>query len=252
MASRRRARRNKRKRNWLLAVMKLVILALAVEVTYLALTSPRLRIARIDVRGANSVSPDDLRERASCAIGSNIFLVDKDRARRNVLRNLSVREVTLSRRLPNRLVVTVVERAARAAVCAGGRYYLADANGFLFKKVAHPPNGMRIISISAGALTDGAARRSRLIRTALSCSRKAEEHGFRVEKISVDPRNNICLNMESGLPIRLGLPIDVERKLAILEGILEARPEIASEAVYLDLSCTTAPAWKSKETTPTL
>ncbi|MDO8683905.1 MAG: FtsQ-type POTRA domain-containing protein [Armatimonadota bacterium] len=247
-------KRNRKRRNWFLFILKCAVLALCAELVFVVLTSPKLRINKIDIRGAKTIPLSDLRARTKCAVGSNFFLVDKGRVRKNVLKNPVVRDVRVSRRPMRKLVVQVEERIPRIALSAAGKMYLVDGSGFVFKQVRRSPKRLAVLEIPnlKGSPCIGSKPYHKHIMSSLKCFRKASEKGFRIEKISVDPGNNMCLNMVSGLCVKLGPPDDLGRKFANLKTVLAARqPEIATDALYVDLSCITAPAWKPKNASVT-
>jgi cell division septal protein FtsQ len=100
---------------------------------------------------------------------------------------------------------------------------------------------------SCGCARLGCKPYPELVKSALDCLREARRKQVVVRKISVDPANNICLNMGSGLSVKLGRPLEMKLKLSKLKDILTAKPEIANEALYIDLRCVTAPVWKPKQ-----
>ncbi|MDO8587965.1 MAG: FtsQ-type POTRA domain-containing protein [Armatimonadota bacterium] len=248
-----RHRRNRRTRNWFRIILHCMVTALLAELVFLALTSPRLRIARVDVRGAKTISASDIRDRAGCAIGQNLFLANTRTVLRNVRKNPVVRTAKVYRRPLNRLVVRVEERTPFAAVSAAGRTYLMDSEGVVYTETRAVRKGIVALELpGSGRLRIGTRPHPRLISSFFDCLRRALKTGFKVEKISVDPGNNMCLNIQSGLWVKLGQPFDLDGKLVVLKDVLTRKPEIATQALYVDLRCMTAPAWKGRETSPTL
>ena len=243
-----RARHNRKKRNWLRTILHLLILALAVEIVTLALTSPRFRIARIDVRGAKTIAAADVRAAARFVIGANLFLADTGRVRRSVLKIPVVKEARVGRRPMSWLVVRIKERTPCAVLHCGGKTYEIDSEGCAFREArARARKLVGIELASRGRVRLGRKPYPELVKSALDCLLEARRKEFVVKKISVDPADNMCLNMGSGLNVKLGRPIELKLKLSKLKDILIAKPEIASEALYVDLRCVTAPVWKRRQ-----
>lgn len=240
-------RRNRKKRNWFRIILCLMLLALMGEMVFLALTSPRFRISRIDIRGAKVVPVTDLRERAKSALGSNLFLADTNRVRRNVLREPALKSATVYRFPLNRLIVHVRERETFAVVAANGHFYLMDKDGFVYRRVkTNPAESLTLELPGNQPVRVGAKPRTSLLESFTQALEASTKNDFRPNKISVDPANDICLNMESGLRVKLGPAIDLEEKFTVLKEIIARKSEIASEAEYIDLRCPTAPAWKAR------
>ena len=247
-----RSKRNRRKRNWFRAILVFLALVLIGELGYLALTSPKLRIARIDVRGAETVSVSDLRDRAKSALGKNIILADTQAVRREVLKNPVVMKAKVYRRPLNRLVIRVEERKPFAIMVAGGTSYLMDEKGFVYAKAGKRPTGVLILELRGSKPVRVASKPyRRLVSGFFECLETGRKNKFKIAKISIDPSSNMCLNMESGLWVKLGPPLDLNDKFKVLKDVLTHKPEIAAQALYVDMRCVTAPAWKSKDASPT-
>jgi cell division protein FtsQ len=247
-----RPKRNRRKPNWFRILLCLVALALVGELVYLGLTSPRLRIARIDVQGARTIPVGDLRDRARFAIGRNIILADTRAVRRNVLRNPVVLQARVYRRPLDRLVIRVEERTPYAILVVGNVSYLMDYKGFVYVRSTARPTGIPTLYLSATKPVNIPCKPYRKLVTAgLKALEIGRKNNFKIAKISIDPGSNICLNMESGFWVKLGPPLELDDKFKVLKDVLTRKPEIAAQALYVDMRCVTAPAWKSKENSPT-
>jgi cell division septal protein FtsQ len=247
-----RTKRNRRKRNWFRITISFLALVLIGELVYLAMTSPRLRVARIDVRGADTVAESDLRDRAKSAMGKNIFLADTQAVRRNVLKNPVVLRAKVYRRPLNRLVIRVEERKPFAFLIAGGKSYLIDEKGFVYAKAGRRISGVLTVELRGTRPVDVACKPYRsLVSGSFRCLEAGRKNNFKIAKISIDPGSNMCLNMESGLWVKLGPPLELDDKFKVLKDVLAHKPEIAAQALYVDMRCVSAPAWKSREASPT-
>jgi len=78
-------------------------------------------------------------------------MVDLEEIRQNIIKNGWVEDVRVTRRLPDRLIVEVVEREPTAVWQHDGKYSLIDSNGIVLEDVAKPNIlGLPLIS-GAGA-----------------------------------------------------------------------------------------------------
>ncbi|MGK2930797.1 MAG: cell division protein FtsQ/DivIB [Acidimicrobiales bacterium] len=118
-AGRRRLRR-------LVLLTALAAVALAVVVVF---ESPVLDVDEIAVLGTQSLDPATIAEAASIDHGAPMFLTDLDEAARSVEALPWIEEASVSRQLPGRVVVDVVERTPSALVTAGGSSALVDRSG---------------------------------------------------------------------------------------------------------------------------
>jgi hypothetical protein len=143
--------------------------------------------------------------------------------------------------------VHVTERKADAVVTDGQSNCLIQCDGLIFHETSGPISGIPLIELSDfQALQPGKIASSEQVRGALEIVRSAKEKKLSVGKISIDHDGDICLNMVSGFYVKLGQPDDIARKMSLLRSALEYRPSIAREAIYIDLSCPSAPVWKPK------
>jgi len=214
-------------------------------------------VAEIRVKENRIVAADRIRRAAHLAIGRNIFLLSNRKVRSAVLRLPEIESVRVSRRPPRTLILTVKERKAAAAVQSGGRLYEIDGTGLIFRRVQTAAPGLPIICLARSTslrspshsredLRPGIRAKEGDLRSAMECLELCRKNGCRVRKLSVDPVGDLCLNMGSGFYVKLGQAEQIEEKLEIVRTTLRARPDIGQEALYIDVSCPSRPAWRPK------
>jgi len=93
------------------AVISGVVLVIAI-----ALVSPIFYVQEVVVQGNNRVTDSEIRASLALSSTSNILFFNTDDARRRVMSNLYIGNVTFRRSLPGRLYVTVFERRPSAYV----------------------------------------------------------------------------------------------------------------------------------------
>ncbi len=132
------------------------------------MTSPRFAVSDVVVTGNKRRTADELAEEANIVKGKNVFSVDLEEARATLERDPWVKEVTLGRRLPGTLMISVTEREA-AALVGLGETYLASRDGEVFKRLeAGDPSDLPIITgITSDAVATDRDGVERSIRRAL-------------------------------------------------------------------------------------
>lgn len=98
-----------------------------------ALNTPRFAIRQVEVEGNVRLDERRVMELAALELGQNIFAVDTQKAEAQLVADPWVREVKITRELPNRLRVSLTEREAGALADIGGRLYLVTPSGEPFK-----------------------------------------------------------------------------------------------------------------------
>jgi len=242
--------RNRKKFNWGRFARRLVwvaaFAAVAVGGVWVC-TTPDLAIRAIRIDGNHIASDDEIRRLARSALGKNILLVNTREIQRAVLRRPEVARVRVRRMLPNTLILKVTERKAWATITAGGGFYEMDSTRLIFRRVRSPDARVPLISLSLPVrLKVGQRPREADVAAAVECLAYCERTGWRACKLSVDRERNVCLNMGDGYYIKLGQAERVGMKLAKARMAIRARPELAREILYIDVSCPSRPAYKPK------
>lgn len=96
-------------------------------------SSPRFALAGIDVRGTEKLDQEQIVALLSPALEQNVFRIPLEAVEQRLIEQPWIERAEVSRRLPNRIAVEVVERSPAAVVELGG-LYLAQRDGRVFKR----------------------------------------------------------------------------------------------------------------------
>ena len=106
--------------------------ALAVLVTAVAILlamSVFFKISKIEVVGAETYTEEEIVKASGIEVGENLFFVDRFEAASRIFAQLPyIDSVTVTRQLPNHIVITVSESAAVAVVDYEGTLYAVNQN----------------------------------------------------------------------------------------------------------------------------
>ena len=94
------------------------------------------QISGVDVKGVRRLSEADFEGIARMFKGQNIFRVDLQAAARRAHGNSWIKDIRIYRRLPNRISITVVERAPDAILDTGAGRYLIDNEAVVIERLA--------------------------------------------------------------------------------------------------------------------
>jgi cell division protein FtsQ len=98
-------------------------------------TTPRFAITEISVRGANHLTPDEIRAALPVHEGDNVFATDLGAVSRALHANPWIADADVARVLPHTLAIEVHERTPVALAELGG-LYLVGADGQPFKRAS--------------------------------------------------------------------------------------------------------------------
>lgn len=169
-----------------------------------------LHVREIVVEG-NSILPGELlRRNSGITIGAPLYTVDLNTVRAKLLAHPSVKEATVERDAPGRIVLSVVERVPVAAA-AGARLHYLDADGFVMPAVA-TGNIIDVPVLSGSLLTEelkpGEQVKSPHLLNALDLARKLqvmEGVNPRISEVYVKNNGDVVLfTAEGGVPVLVG------------------------------------------------
>jgi cell division septal protein FtsQ len=100
--------------------------------------APAYIVKEIHVEGATLLGPEAVLKLGGLEPGRPILDYSIRRACRDLTNNPMIRAATITRRLPNTLVVRIVERVPIAQLSAGDKLFLVDADGFLLTESDAP------------------------------------------------------------------------------------------------------------------
>ncbi len=125
-----RCRQHRSKRVFLATLLGLSIFSGAAGLTAWTRTAPLFQLSTIDV-GGNRMVPSQLAlELVSVETGTNIFAVDLEAIKRAMQQDPRIREVTIRRQLPSKIIVTIHEREPVMLISAD-RFYGLDEEGMV-------------------------------------------------------------------------------------------------------------------------
>jgi len=193
-----------------------LVLGLSTSVAWAArrhvLSSPRFAVEDVVVQGGHVRTAEVIAAVAGVAKGENIFSIDLERARSKLLHDPWIETATVSRHLPGRVTIHVVEREA-GAIVAVPETYLAGRDGHIFKRLeAGDPGDLPVITgLTSEAIAQDRVGAERAIVRALDLANDYE-HGpmaarSPLQEIHVSNGSELTLVVgKDGVAIALGLP----------------------------------------------
>lgn len=213
-------------------------LALVRSVQAYATTSPRFEVRSLIYEPTPHVSDDHLRDRLALSPGTNILSLDLEALGERVAADPWVARAVVTRHLPDTIEVQITEHEAKVAVLAG-RFYLANAEGRLFKEIEKGERGdLPIVTgFDRGQLRDDRAGVEQQVALALEVlDAYATKQRPRLSEIHLGATGDVTLyTAEAGTQILLGRG-DVHERLARYDALRAALDDKADRlaSVYVD------------------
>lgn len=147
-----RKRKKRKKKRYLL---KLCIFIIVVVGFYYFLTSSFFDIQKIKVQDNAYYTAEQIISMSKIKPGINMFETSMDDVKNRMRKDAYIKNVTVSRRLPGTVVITVEERKEYAAVPYGEAYLLIDEDGLVLRKTDVTPTlpllmGMTVKKMDTG------------------------------------------------------------------------------------------------------
>jgi cell division protein FtsQ len=224
----------------LLAGVAVVFGAAAYGGHYYVTHSRHFAMRAVRVSPTAHVAAEALIARAGVPLGVNLFAIDRDEVARAISQEPWVARVHVRRELPSTLVLDVVERRPACAVALGA-LYLADGDGWLFKRAS--PDEAAALPVVTGLDRDeyvAEPERARAaIRQALAAvaAWRARDGRDPIGEAHVDRIAGVTLYSERGVGVRIGVVDDtLNDRLRRCDAVAKALQETGESArlIYVD------------------
>ena len=232
--------RRKRKRYPIVSTLAAVaVLAVAV---WLLLANVVFVVRNVRVEGAGEVPETDVLHLASIRFGARMSAVDEEEIQNNVQSDGRLAFVSLEKRYPSLLVLTVRPRTCDAVILQGGKILILDSEGYVVRVTDQLPDGhvpyvtgLKATYYSLGKQLDTTDGRC-LAMGAVLAALKAQGAMPYVSELDVSNTDDIRAITRTGMTVLLGNQENMSNKIIWMAGALadlEARGETGGK---LDVS----------------
>lgn len=204
----------------------------------LFLTTPIFGIEEIVVLGAQHLTTTEVAGLCGVTIGTNLLKVPTGAIRERLEAHPRVESVTVARRLPDRLVITIVERAGVALLAAVEGYVELDRTGRAVE--LHHYIGALGLPLVTGVIVEGVTLGSRVgddhLAPALLLAAELGLRGRRqVAEIHLAGSGELILYTSQGIPVYVGPPTGLGPKIQAFLGVLPDLESGEFEVTYVDV-----------------
>lgn len=196
----------------------------------LLIMSLAFRVSRIEVVNASEYTDEEIITASGVERGANLFFVDRFNAASMIFSDLPYMEtVSITRQLPNRIIIQAEGSAPAAYIALNSDYWLMDRGGKLLGTTdsltaeKYPEiRSLEPMTALAGEdmLVEGTnAERLAVLQTILSAL-KAEEAAGLVSWIDLKDPSNPSLRYDNRLTVYLGSEGDMLYRIALLKNVV--------------------------------
>ena len=201
--------------------------------------SPHLRVRETVIRGCKELTEKEILALAAVRSAPNILMLNLEAIARRIQANPWIREVSVGREFPDRLVIVVRERKAVALIQQETGLYLLDGEGVPFKKLdSGEESDLPILTgcIPGGRFDDTLVKKSLALLSDLAKAKGNPAVGAAAE-IHANETFGLSLFTDTGLCLKFGFDgyEDKLKRLAPVMADLDRR-NLKSGFLLIDLS----------------
>lgn len=232
----------KRRRRKFVKKLVLSLLFLIGVLMTLLLKHPYFNINNIKIKNNKNISVSNVIETSKLSKGNNIFYIDLDSAKKNLLKNPYILDAEIKRELPSTLVVTVREREAVFYGNKGNKYFVLDRNGAVLEERQDIKN-MKLVKLQGFDESKSKLGQpivvddERKIETAreLSALLGSKKDNYGISIVDIQDITNIKVYYNN-ICIKLGNNERLDEKLNKAFNIVFQKEELKGKKGYIDVS----------------
>lgn len=198
-----------------------------VSVQAIALESPYVQLARIEVLGTARTPDAAIRAQSGLQTGIPLWRLDLDAAARRVMALPWVAKVHAIRRWPSTVEIVVVEHQPAFVVASEG-LFLVDRDGHLFKRYSPKIDGVWPVFSAPATLLENRSALAKALQRGRALRLRVRKMGGQLEQLDWDPDlgfRAVILAAGFTLPIALHLGTSPESRIGLaFEALDKLRP----------------------------
>ncbi|GAB3874856.1 hypothetical protein GCM10028802_10270 [Terrabacter terrigena] len=183
-----------RRRPRLVAGLLVGVVLVAGLVAWLGWFSSALTASKVEVTGVGAGAAAQVRSVAGVPLGGPLMRVDTDAVARRLVAGKAWSGVSVSRSLPDTILIDVTPRVAVLAVRnPRGQVDVVDRDGFAFRTVAAAPAGVPLVSSGSAQVTKAGVTAALQALGSLEAALRADVSG-----VSVSSADQVSFTVQSG------------------------------------------------------
>lgn len=196
------------------------------------MASDRLKVTKVDVRGAHFLSEGEVRALLGPAVGENILALDLESLKQGLRSSRWVGDAHVERSLPDTLRIDIQERHP-VALAEIDRLYLMDGEGSLIEMYGPRTAGfdLPIVRGLGGLQPEERGERARRVAVLLS---DIGDLAFELSEVRALPEGDLEAVLRGGEVVRFGGP-PYQHKFATFLGLRASLRERCPDAEFFDL-----------------
>ena len=206
--------------------------------------SPMFNITDVFVKGNEKITSEEIISLSQIVIGENTYKVMNHRVEENIKENAYIESVKMSRKLPNKIEITVKERHPKYMLAFGNAFVYINSQGYMLE-IAETPLEMPIIEgyttkeeeIKPGKRlnTEDLEKLDMILKIMEAAN--SNEIANMITRINITDKNNYTLLLEQkGKTVYLGNASNINDRILLLKEILTLEEGNSGEIFLNDIN----------------
>jgi len=240
ISRRRKAVARTRKRR---AVVRALVVSGIALALWVAFFSPLLAIKEVKLSGAEHTTSADVARVVHLDPSNNLLLLSTDEVATAVKTLPWVKSVSVDRKLPGTVRLTITERTPAMAVAIGEERYLIDRRARVLSSTEAAEGVPVLAGLQVGLPQPGDRLSSTQLRSALKAfSAMPRRLRNDVQAVFAPTVERITFQLSDGVQVRYGAAEDMTSKNEVLDVLLARLRNEGRSALYVDVRVPEAPA----------
>lgn len=234
-------------------VVAAVVIVFAIIISSIQLyRSGLFNIKKIIVSGNKSVVAGKVIEACNIGENDNIISFSTAKLRQKLLKNPWVKEVSVTRALPDTLRVQIIERVPVAIISHGSKFYLVDDDFFIISELQYA-DGAKVPTITdlpVERISVGDRLMDESLKNAIDCLKSMDSSLAKtITLLSASSVDKLSLYNKDNIEILYGEANQVDEKNKVIKTILSKQ---GKQVVFIDIRSypRTDPVLKRIDTVP--
>ncbi|QZY57166.1 cell division protein FtsQ/DivIB [Crassaminicella profunda] len=208
------------------------------------------KIKGIQVFGNTTISKEEIVADSGIIIGNHIFKEKLKHIEANVHNNPYVKTVSVKRKLPDKIIIQIVEREEEAAIPFMNEYLIIDEDGMVLRSSTSNGNlkvikGLEFTNFMEGAIL--VVKDKGQLSKALEIVRGINKHEIFIKELDITNKKDSIIKFTDDLICKVGEGNNLDYRLKVLKKILEDLNQKKITRGVIDMSYEGDPSYRPVE-----
>lgn len=233
-----------------MAIVFLIMILISVISFIIIFKTDLLTVKKVEVDGNHAVTKEEIVNKCGIIFGNNIFKENIGDIQSNLYTNPYIKEVKIERKLPNTMLIHVIERESVAAIPFMNDFLIIDQEGMVLKSSSNNENlriirGLKFSDFMEGSILN--VKNKKQFDQSLKIVNGIDLNNISIKELDVANEDKIFIYITTDLICKIGEGDDLNYRLKMLGEILEDLKQKNKTKGIIDMSHSGYPNYRATE-----